>query len=110
MAQIFSLSPDNEVIFLDDDGNISLDVLCDTLIYQPIHASEQQASDNVIELQVDSNPAFQYQRLQNNPASDRNPENPESMTEVQSSNLVPTNSKCDNSVDSQSAPPEVINQ
>ncbi|XP_056451680.1 uncharacterized protein LOC130386682 [Gadus chalcogrammus] len=90
MAQIFSLSPDNEVIFLDDDGNISLDVLCDTLIYQPIHASEQQASDNVIELQVDSNPAFQYQRLQNNPASDRNPENPESMTEVQSSNLVPT--------------------
>ncbi|KAL7373939.1 hypothetical protein ABVT39_017773 [Epinephelus coioides] len=109
MAQTFNLSPDNEVIFLDDDGNITLDVLCDTLIYQPPHASEQQASDNIIEVQVDSNPASSTRdcRIIQQVIEI---ENPEPMTEVQSSNLVPTNGECDTSVDSQAAPLEVINQ
>lgn len=117
VAQPFSLSPDDEVIvlgdeeviFLGDDENLSLDVLCDTLIYQPLHASEQQPSDNVIEVQVDSNLASSTRdcRIIQHVTEI---ENPKPLTEEQISNLVPTNGDSDTSFDSQSTPLEVINQ
>lgn len=67
VAQTFSLSLDEEVIFLDYDGNISLDVLSDTLIYEPFHASEQKVSDNrVIEDKIDK---YATQQVYSNPAS-----------------------------------------
>lgn len=117
VAQPFSLSPDDEVIvlgdeeviFLGDDENLSLDVLCDTLIYQPLHASEQQPSDNVIEVQVDSNLASSTRdcRIIQHVTEI---ENPKPLTEEQISKLVPTNGDSDTSFDNQSTPLEVINQ
>ena len=102
VAQPFNLSPDDEVIvlgddeviFLGDDENLSLDVLCDTLIYQPLHSSEQQPSDDVIEVQVDSNLASSTRdcRIIQHVTQT---ENPKPLTEGQISNLVPTNGDSD---------------
>ena len=94
VAQPFNLSPDDEVIVLGDDENLSLDVLCDILIYQPLHASEQQPSDDVIEVQVDSNLASSTRdcRIIQHVTQT---ENPKPLTEGQISNLVPTNGDSD---------------
>lgn len=109
VAQPFSLSRDDVVIVLGDDENLSLDVLCDTLIYQSLRASEQQPSDNVTEVQVDSNLAYSARdcRIIHHVTQI---ENPRPLTEEQISILVPTNGDSDTSFDSRSIPLEVINQ
>ncbi|MBN3289790.1 IF44L protein, partial [Polypterus senegalus] len=110
---------DQEVIFLDDDGNLSLDVLCETLIYQP--TSEQQESENdieVIEDKEDQKDESAFEQVVSSPAGDNTDCRifhnmieivGEPVTEVQVSEHTPTNSNSAASPESPSAVPDVIN-
>lgn len=42
-----SVSQDDEVIFLGQDGNILVDPFCDTLIYPPLQASNDEQASNI---------------------------------------------------------------